>query len=377
MIAVAGQGLVSSLGADAGVSSAAFIAGIVKPSVEDDFMVFDEDEGDFLPIISHRVPIIAHGFSGMGRLSQLGVAAFKSLFRNVSKESIDFKKTGVFVLFPCSILLKRIYENSNAKKEGDELLNAIQHSAFQVIEEKKQWHRTLFVNIAKIVGLDIPIENIHVVGGGGAGAALSIEQASKDLINGEFESSLVFAIDSFLDVDFVGQLHQSGRIKHGGNPAGFQAGEAAGVLLLETMTDAHWKKRSVEVAIAATSLQKESNHYFSGETATGDSVAQVIKNVLAHESSPLLLISNQNGEPFRAAELANALVKLKAEGMNVDNAIILNPAESFGETGCASGILSICVATRVLSKKYYNADSAIVPLSSHIDERAAINLVRA
>jgi len=378
-IVISGLGLVSSIGTNADVAAAAYLAGVVRRSEDNGLLVFDEDEGDFLPISTHRVPILSHGFSGLGRLTLLGVEALHSLLNDVEKDSVNPTKTGIYISFPCAVKLKNIYECKSKLKDNKDLLSVCKHSAFSLDNESSNSYKAVVKNTLEIAGFSVSLNQIHITGGGSASIALSIQLASKDLNEGKFESCIVGTFDSFVDSKLVKLLHDDKRIKHGGNPAGFLAGEAGGLLLLETNFTAISKNRTFEVAISAVSVQEEKSHYFTNEPTSGAALAATTFDVLNSSDknkSSRIFISDHNGESFKATELASMMVKLRSQDIDLDDIKIFTPVESFGETGSANAVVAICIANRILGKNYFNTEDAVILSSSLTNERASIRLAR-
>lgn len=83
------------------------------------------------------------------------------------------------------------------------------------------------------------------------------------------------------------------------------------------------------------------------------------------------VMTDQNGETYRANEWGNAVVALSSSPGFSDWETHA-PASNFGETGAASPLLSIVLQTRAFVRGYASSDAAVVAVSDDGPERGAV-----
>jgi 3-oxoacyl-[acyl-carrier-protein] synthase-1 len=125
-------------------------------------------------------------------------------------------------------------------------------------------------------------------------------------------------------------------------------------------------------------LAEESRAYVSGRTSTSRGLQDVLTSILADGSAvpidPLWIITDQNGEPYRALDWGHAAVALLRGAPRFVDPVLWYPASSFGDTGTASGGVALCLAIRAFVRGYAPSSAAIV-LSAADDARRAAVLV--
>ncbi len=88
------------------------------------------------------------------------------------------------------------------------------------------------------------------------------------------------------------------------------------------------------------------------------------------------LVSDHNGENYRASELGHAIVRLRADHEAFAAPLVTYPAASFGDTGAASALLAIVTVVRAFARNHALADTALVLASSDGGLRGAAAIVR-
>jgi len=86
------------------------------------------------------------------------------------------------------------------------------------------------------------------------------------------------------------------------------------------------------------------------------------------------LISDCNGEEWRAQELGSARMRLGNELGNATR--FLFPGSSMGDVGAASAALGICLGVRALQRGYARGDQSLVIASSDYGAVGAVGLFR-
>lgn len=98
---------------------------------------------------------------------------------------------------------------------------------------------------------------------------------------------------------------------------------------------------------------------------------EVLEAAGARGERPLLL-SDHNGEEFRAWEWGMLLLHLRAQAPEWEGLRTWLPATGLGDTGAASGAVATCVATRALQRGYAPSRLALVLSAADGPERAAL-----
>jgi 3-oxoacyl-[acyl-carrier-protein] synthase-1 len=123
-------------------------------------------------------------------------------------------------------------------------------------------------------------------------------------------------------------------------------------------------------------MAKEANDFFSGMSNRGVSLSKAIQQALQADGATASfsgdLISDHNGEEWRAVELAGARLLLDTQ-LNRDASLIL-PAACIGDVGAASGAVAVGVAVRAFMRNYASSDRVLVLCSSDHGDVGAILL---
>jgi 3-oxoacyl-[acyl-carrier-protein] synthase I len=132
----------------------------------------------------------------------------------------------------------------------------------------------------------------------------------------------------------------------------------------------------VHAIVDGVGVAKEPDDLFSGRNNRGVSLAQAIQQALqvGGISSPFRgdVISDHNGEEWRAVELAGARILLHAH-LGPDAVLVL-PATCIGDVGAASGAVAVGVAVRAFIRHYASGDRSLVLCSSDHGDVGAILL---
>jgi len=216
---------------------------------------------------------------------------------------------------------------------------------------------------------------------GHTGVAEVIHKAIEDLSSGQMEMAIVGGVDSLMEEDTLEWLGNMGRLKTPSLPDGLQPGEAGSFLSIET-----WQRVKARGGCALAIVQQdvcvgeESKTLLSGGAPVGIGLSSVLSRISTSTdwkgNQPLWLITDQNGEHFRAMEWGTAVVGLVASSQAFIAPILWHSAESFGDTGAASGAVSLCMAIRGFNRDYAPAKNVVVISSAEGSHRTAIYLVK-
>ncbi len=161
-------------------------------------------------------------------------------------------------------------------------------------------------------------------------------------------------------------LGRSGRLKSAENPFGIIPGEAGACFLLESPAGVRRRGATAHAHITGHALASEKNHFFSGKASQGVGLATAVSAALSRAAAPVpfegTIVSDMNGEPWKAYELGMARVRL-ADKLG-EKAQFVFPCDSFGEVGAASAAVAVCAAARSLRRRYARNGSVLVISSS-------------
>lgn len=374
-IVVTGLGMVSSLGTDSVTCAAAFRAGLSGAKELGGFLVLNQQENTYQSIYAHQVPFLTEGFEGLGRLVRLGWSALQDLLAQDDIRKENNKRTGV-------ILALRDYRRPKENLPDVDVSPVQQEATIPHTNglERKEFvqgvGKQLFQKLSNLVALRFSEPSLEIIDAGHAGVCSAIHTAVQGLRTDMHDRYLIGGIDSFLNRESLGWLAENYLMKTEELASGMQPGEAGTFMILEKHRTARARKAPIGGVISATSVGGEQENLFVGRPCRGDGLVTVLSDVFAKMSKEVSearwIITDQNGEVYRASEWGNALVRLLSNYPELQNAKIWFPAASFGDTGAASGGVAVCQAIRAFGRNYAITNTATVTSSSPWGERAAL-----
>src|SRR5262249_24070784 len=118
----------------------------------------------------------------------------------------------------------------------------------------------------------------------------------------------------------------------------------------------------------------------SGKQTRGMGLAQalesLVKKVEMESLLPGWIVTDQNGEVYRAYELGCMLTRVLRKLPLLQECPLTYPAMSFGDTGAASGFLAACMVIHAFQHQYNSVDSAVILSSSDRNERSSVLIMR-
>jgi len=350
--------MVTSLGHDAISSCAAARAGISRARELGIMKVRREEDGEMEEVVGHSVPVLTDGFEGDGRLIALGWTALKDLLKPAVRTAIDWNRTALFMALP----------NFNRTRLG---ANLIQDEDLRKAKESEQTESSdpredlahaqrLIDRILKLVDAPLSPDRRFVNFGEHAAFPEAIRGAMETLAKGGIDQVIVGAIDSLIDSKVLSWLYQTGRLKCSDMPAGLQPGEASAFLLLERTGSKKLKGRGPLGRIAGIAEAIEPSPLLQGKPATGQALAQILGRLAATQGSAekTFIVSDQNGEPYRAYDWGLAQNRLAAKFPWIGEVPILYPAINFGDTGAASVAVATGTVLRAWQRWYVKYSTA-------------------
>lgn len=370
---ITAHSMISSLGSDAAIACAAARAGLLRAAPIDGPLFTFDVTGEAEPMIGHEVPLITRGFEGPARLRRLLVAGLREL-RGGLAAGEPAQAVALYLSWPDP---ERLASGLDLVPDEQAREVARERSASLVgTAQDPATRRDLaaFVRAAAAeAGWAGDMSIRHLSFAGHAGGAECLALACNDLVKGEVAQALVGGVDSLLDADTAAWLHNTGRLKLSGMPVGLMPGEAAAFLLLAAAPG-----EGAQAEVVAAGLTAEPKTLWSGATSVGQGLAGAIEQVLPatgwKEATSAWVLSDLNGEVYRANEWGHVVARLRAEWPALADTTLWLPAASFGDTGAASALVAVCTALQAQRRRHAPAAHAVVVSSSEGPARSALLL---
>lgn len=360
-LAVTGIGMVSALGDDAVGCCAAGRAGVLRIRELEDVQVFEPTSRLLEPACGHAASWVTRGFTGPGRLVQLGASGLRDLLRADGGE--NWERVALYVAMPSGF-----HAQLHAERERESASDAASWQARL---------QSLLPRMLKVAGIR-QWPRVQKVFSGEAGFFQALQEATQLLRQGHIERCIVGGVDSLVEPMAVRRLDALRLLKSPSNPVGFVPGEAAAFLLLESPGAALRRKAPIEALLDAPRLRTEPFHRKSGRPALGMALTECIRDTLAatreRGESVGLVIAGLNGDAYRAQDWGHALVRLRSEGLLEAGVPEWYPAFPFGETGAATGPLGVAMAARGFARGHAPPGVILLWVGSDAGPRCALRI---
>lgn len=383
-ICITGMGMVTSLGLDFVNGCAAARAGLIRLNNLNVLNFIGDELWGGEPVTAHMVPNIAEGFSGFAKVLLLGRHALNDLFARRKMSDVELNRTGIYINLSDQYFLDAHVAFENLEREN--LFRDFSYEERKRAEDDfhedqalpsirwKEECRNLIPRLLESCDLALKPPHQSIFFGNHVGIISAIQNGIKNIRLGKFDRCIVGGIDCCTEPRFLVSAAAAGVLKTTTNPIGFIPGEAAGFILLEKIEDA--KARGIEAASLLGSLTTsiDKTNRLSDHPPNGIALALSIDTVLSALNYPTqevgLVIGDLNGDSYRAMDWGHAMVRLESK-YGIGDLPLWLPAMAFGETGAATGALSICTGTWALKRKYAPKGAILVWLSSDNGARAA------
>jgi len=361
-LSVTSIGAISAVGFDAATTCASIRAGISRPASVPGLVDVDPDSQEAMPVHGHPTGSLGDGFTGPGRWLQLLAPCLLDVCRNGKLPpwgDLSFwGGTAVFLVTPY-LDSERYHPNPRCTPEGI--------------------HDALVVPLRRALRGRFQPRTIQVVPRGRIGIYELIGQFDRMRQTSGFDRALVLAVDSWLDGPSLTYLMTMGRLKNESNPVGLMPGEGAFAILLEPHRSAQIRGAMPGPVIRRCSFGTEASSLLAGERSEGIAIARQLLKVLlgvapAHGYPPH--IHDLNGEAWRATEWGSALVRLKAEGLDVEKEESWLPALAIGDVGAGSSVLGVVIAARAFARNYSRGSSMLLSSSDEHGDVGAMLIER-
>ena len=352
---VTALGMASALG-DVQTACAAARAGLRRSKELDYFPVFSLADGSVTGAVGHPVSHLTGGFEGRVRRLRLAHAGLADLLRHVPNPGrLSSARSAFYVSLA----------NSARTTDGAEPDDGARQREAQ----------RLLGNAARIAGWPGEPKVAFVTTSGHTGAAEALAAAVTDLRSGRVGTAIVGGIDTLVEEDTLSWLHRTERLKTPNRAVGLEPGEAAAFVVVESEATAA-PAGTVLACIADVKLGNEPRTLRSAGTSVGEGLANAViaaaPSARPEEEPPPWLLSDHNGESYRAHEWGNAIVRLRARSAAFEALRLWYPAINFGDTGAASGVIAMCVAARAFERGYAPARRVTLTSTGDGPERAAV-----
>jgi 3-oxoacyl-[acyl-carrier-protein] synthase-1 len=209
---------------------------------------------------------------------------------------------------------------------------------------------------------------------GRAGGLLAVDAAAATIRSGRAAFALAGGVDTYRDLYVLGTLDAEKRVKSSVHLDGFIPGEGAAFLLLASESAAARATLTALATLTPASTAIEPGHLYSEEPYRGDGLAAVVRHLAGSgDVAPPIreVYSSMNGENHWAKEWGVSFIRNRA--LFAEEHGMHHPADSFGDTGAASGPLMVGLAALGISAGYRN-QPALVYCSSDRGDRAALTV---
>jgi 3-oxoacyl-[acyl-carrier-protein] synthase-1 len=209
---------------------------------------------------------------------------------------------------------------------------------------------------------------------GRAGGLLAVDAAAATIRSGRATFALAGGVDTYRDLYVLGTLDMEKRVKSAAHLDGFIPGEGAAFVLLASAAAAARAELTALATVTPASTGVEPGHLYSEEPYRGDGLAAVVRQLAeSGDVTPPIreVYSSMNGENHWAKEWGVSFIRNRA--LFDEEHGLHHPADSFGDTGAASGPLMVGLAALGISAGYRH-QPALVYCSSDRGDRAALTV---
>ncbi|RKH46208.1 TIGR02270 family protein [Corallococcus sicarius] len=383
-LAVTGLGLVSSLGDGVVGSCAAARVGVARPGAMEGTPVVDEDSGEELPVTGHAIPHLTQGFSGVGRLVRLGVAALADLVHQTGLTAGP--RTGLFLNLPSGFLLAAAERHAReaAKQEAAASRQEEDSGEAEVSEEepllaevlRERYSGTLLPRLLAQATLPGGVSQQELFFGDSPGFVTALRAAERALRSGAVERCIVGGIDSLVEPEWLDALEELRLLKTPNRPTGLMPGECAAFVLVEQVGTAARRSAPVHAYIDALASASEPTHLFSGQPHLGVALTSALSEVLGkledRGRETGLVFADVDGTMQRAQDWGYAQVRL--DGFPLKELPQWTPVDAWGGVGAATGALAVCMAARSFARGHAPTSGILAWLWGWSGERAALHV---
>ena len=343
-------GMYTALGEDRASSCAALRSGMGALALTKRFPLMGPDpEWDPPePIRVARAPKLPLDLAPRERLEQMLLPAISEAMRAAGIRRADLPQTALLLALPSGDEASAAWALEGF---ADEIARRAGLSDLAAVEQRANGHATV-------------IELLH--------------RACELITEARARRVVVAAADTYVAGDRVRALDAQGRLASRRSPQGFSVGEAGVALVIEragVTTGAKDASGRPLARLAAFGFGHEPDSFHSDRAPIGKGTEAAVLGAMGGfaEGRPVeWLLSDMNGEPYRAMDWGAAVTRLG--GRLSEELEHGHPADSLGDVGCAAGALLSAIAADALAERRAPADHAIILTASDAGARAAMRL---
>ena len=362
-------GMVSALGLGWETSCCASRAGISRAAALDHCRVQAGDPWSVEFLVGHQIDLLTKGFERRARLLRLLAGALKDLRRSISEIGRDHDSIPVYLCLPDpnrTLSNAELMLDPEARKESQEQLAAMPLT--MTLDEAA----LLVAEAAALAEWPGRIRLAAVSHSGHTGTLDMFERCLADMASAHCDYAIAGAVDSMLDDETVAWLVGTGRLKTPALASGLIPGEA-GVLFFMSRSYEESGRMGV---IESLAFDREDHAFESGKAALGRGLSRVVRQI-AHGTKwpgqdPPWILTDQNGEAYRASDWGWALHRLTAANAIFSATQLWFPAVSFGDTGSAGAALGVACALAAWRRGYAPSNRCCILASSDGAKRGGL-----
>ncbi|MBS0453295.1 MAG: hypothetical protein JSS14_18540 [Proteobacteria bacterium] len=374
MVAILAHAMVTALGCDSADACAAARAGLTRAALVDGVKVSAAADGRPEPVAVHAVPVLTKGFEGEARLQRMVDHALQEMKTLLTRTGLPLERIGFYFAVPDPAREYKALDLITAdtvRQEKAEIAQALAEQPFDGASAQRMLARA-----AAAAEWPGQLRLVRAMAAGQAASLACMAAAKQDLEAGHQDLVIVAAVDSLLSPTTLNWLHQCHRLKTTAMPIGLMPGEACVMLAMARGGPA------AQGYVLGSALGIEPLSLWSGATSVGMGLGGVMSQVAQSaqwqdEQAQAWVISDHNGEVYRANEWGHALVRLQGEWPAASDPVVWYPAISFGDTGSVGPLIGACMALRAFERGHAPAGRAMVLASSEGEARAALVLAAA
>lgn len=235
-----------------------------------------------------------------------------------------------------------------------------------------RWRQEVSDGLLQSLRDRFPKARIDVFSSGHAAGVAAIQRGGQLLLNDEVDFCLAGGGDSHLGPENLLQVEARQQLHGEDNPWGFVPGEAGGFCLLTTGGTARRYGLASLLELVSVAVTREKNTIRSNGVCIGDGLSQAVAQVLkAGQASKVdVVVSDQNGEPYRADEIGFTLARHGSSFNAPPN--VRAPAACWGDVGAASAPLFVGLIVASGQRRYAPGRHALLLTSSETEDRGAV-----
>ena len=217
------------------------------------------------------------------------------------------------------------------------------------------------------------LQSVEVIREGHAGGIVALSKSITLLREKKAKVCIVGGADSLVEYPSLAWLEEEGRLKTDDRPTGFIPGEAAAFLVLELASSAGKRGAPILGEIIGTGYTMEEAHILSDKPLIGKGLAESIKGSFNNKKGGFDridgIICDLNGEYYRMKEWGLAMGRVFDGPDPLPE--LWHPAEFFGDVGAASAVVSTAIAVSAINNGYFSGPNLLIWASSDAGGRGS------